>query len=139
MWQACAGMSKPSSRVPAEAFFWVPAKDAGQATFELLARHRMPTVTFLRRSGKRRFDHVGIENAAATRTATSYLAELGHEHIAYLGGVAQFGVRTERIRSYVGTIGKLGLAGPIVWDTADDRVAGLQAMTCKTPPLQRRL
>lgn len=108
---------------------WVPAEDTDEATFDLLARHGMPTVTFLRRSGKGRFDHVGIENANATRMATAHLAELGHRHIAYLGGIAQFGVRTERIRGYVETMQERGLANPVIWDTPDDKVSGLQAMT----------
>lgn len=107
---------------------WVPAEDTDEATYDLLAAHRMPTVTFLRRSGKGRFDHVGIENAQATHTATRYLAGLGHRHIAYLGGAAQFGVRTERISGYKSALLDLGLAEPVIWDTADDKPSGRDAM-----------
>ena len=107
---------------------WVPAEDTDDATYELLARHGLPTVTFLRRSGKGRFDHVGIENREATRTATTYLADLGHTKIAYLGGTAQFGVRTERIIGYEGVLKERRLAAPIVWNSPDDKSSGLEAM-----------
>ncbi|MEM9428713.1 MAG: substrate-binding domain-containing protein [Pseudomonadota bacterium] len=107
---------------------WVPAQDTDEATYDLLAAHGMPTVTFLRRSGKGRFDHVGIENARATEAATGFLADLGHRNIAYLGGVTQFGVRTERIEGYRTTMAARQLGEPIVWDTPDDKMAGLRAM-----------
>lgn len=107
---------------------WVPAEDTDDDTYDLLARHGLPTVTFLRRSGKGRFDHVGIENREATRTATLHLADLGHRHIAYLGGTAQFGVRIERISGYVSALQERGLSDPIVWSSTDDKLSGLNAM-----------
>ena len=107
---------------------WVPAEDTDDATYDLLAAHGMPTVTFLRRSGRGRFDHVGIENREAFRTATGHLADLGHRRIAYLGGSAQFGVRTERIAGYRAIMTERDLAAPIIWDTRDDKLSGLEAM-----------
>ncbi|MEM1265087.1 MAG: substrate-binding domain-containing protein [Pseudomonadota bacterium] len=107
---------------------WVPAQDTDETTYDLLAAHGMPTVTFLRRSGKGRFDHVGIENARATAAATNFLADLGHRNIAYLGGVTQFGVRTERIEGYRTAMAARQLGDAIVWDTPDDKMAGLRAM-----------
>lgn len=106
----------------------VPAEATNAAMYELLSAHNMPTVTFLRRSDNGLFDHVGIENAAAIRTATTHLADLGHHHIAYLGGVSQFGVRTERIAAYQAVMSERDLAEPVIWDTADDKLSGLQAM-----------
>jgi DNA-binding LacI/PurR family transcriptional regulator len=108
---------------------WVPAQGTDEATYELLATHALPTVTFLRRSGRGQFDHVGIENAKATETATRYLAGHGHKRIAYLGGTANFGVRTERIAGYKAAVDALHLGPPIVWDTPDDKLSGLRAMT----------
>ena len=64
---------------------WVPAIDTPDEIFNMLAKHAIPTVTFLRRVNDR-IDHVGIRNAEATATATAYLADLGHRRIAYLGG-----------------------------------------------------
>ena len=105
---------------------WVPAEDTPDETVDLLKAHSIPTVTFLRRLGKGRFDHVGIENAEATYAATRHLADLGHRNIAYLGGTAHFGVRTERIAGYTTVLKELGLAEPIIWDSPDDKVAGLE-------------
>ena len=41
---------------------WVPALDTPDETFDLLAAHKIPTVTFLR-NVRTDFDHVGIRNA----------------------------------------------------------------------------
>ena len=108
---------------------WVPAQDTTDETYDLLAAHGMPTVTFLRRSGKGRFDHVGLQNFEASLMATRHLASLGHRHIAYLGGEARFGVRTERIAGYMEGLAEHGLHPPIIWDTHDDKASGLRGMT----------
>jgi len=107
---------------------WVPAENTEDSTFDLLAAHGMSTVTFLRRSGAGRFDHVGIENAEATAKATHYLAGLGHRHIAYFGGVAKAGVRSERIAGYQQALTDLKLGPPVIWDCFDDKVTGLNAL-----------
>ncbi|WP_204115773.1 LacI family DNA-binding transcriptional regulator [Shimia biformata] len=104
---------------------WVPAEETDDATYDLLKAHGMPAVTFLRRSGKGRFDHVGIENAAATEKATRYLADLGHRHIAYLGGTAGFGVRVERIEGCRKALSELGLPDLVVWNCPDEKTSGL--------------
>lgn len=104
---------------------WVPAEHTDDAAYDLLKAHGLPTVTFLRRSGKGRFDHVGIENAAATEKAVRYLADLGHRHIAYLGGNATFGVRVERIDGCRRTLKALGLPKAVIWDCRDEKSAGL--------------
>ena len=104
---------------------WVPAENTDDGTYDLLKAQGIPTVTFLRRSGKGRFDHVGIENAAAVSTAVDHLTSLGHRHIAYLGGTATFGVRVERIDGVTKTLSNLGLPDPVIWHCPDDKVAGL--------------
>lgn len=108
---------------------WVPAQNTPDEIYDLLAAHGIPTVTFLRRSGKGRFDHVGIQNSEGSATATKYLASLGHKRIAYLGGEALFGVRIERLTGYKDAFLEVGEGDPIVWDTSDDKVAGLRGMT----------
>ncbi|MGI9365194.1 MAG: LacI family DNA-binding transcriptional regulator [Rhizobiaceae bacterium] len=108
---------------------WVPAENTDDATFDLLKAHGIPTVSFLRRSGKGRFDHVGIENAAAAEKATNFLAELGHRHLAYLGGTAEFGVRVERIEGFQKAIAKLGFPAPVIWNCPDDKLAGLEEIS----------
>lgn len=105
---------------------WVPAENTDDATYELLKAHGIPTVTFLRRSGKGRFDHVGIENAAAVAQAANYLADLGHRHFAYLGGTANFGVRVERIDGLRRALADRGLPPPVIWHCPDEKLAGLK-------------
>ena len=107
---------------------WVPAVGTAQKRFDLLAAYNIPTVTFLRRADSCLFDHVGIRNAEATALATNHLADLGHRHIAYLGGTDLTEVRQDRIAGYCDTLGLRGLGAGIVWDSADNKVAGMNAL-----------
>jgi len=106
---------------------WVPAAGTPRRTVELLTTHRMPTVTFLRDAPHGNFDHVGIENAAATSLATHYLADLGHRHIAYFGGDDEGQVRRERIAGYRAALAERRLAPPVVWPCHDRKIAALDA------------
>jgi len=106
---------------------WVPAVDTPPETVELLASRRIPTVTFLRHAQGLNCDHVGIENAAATEAATNHLADLGHRHIAYLGGSGESQVRQERIAGYRKAMAARGLAEPVVWNCPDGKRAGMEA------------
>lgn len=107
---------------------WVPALDTTQETIDFLVAHAIPTVTFLRPLDRNLFDHVGIRNAAATAVATRYLVGLGHRSIAYLGGTTMTAVRRERIAGYRQVMSDLGISAPIIWDSADTKLAGLNAM-----------
>lgn len=107
---------------------WVPAIDTPEDTFKMLRAQRIPVVTFLRHV-RRDLDHVGIRNTEATATATRYLAELGHRHIAYLGGSDRAIVRQERIGGYSSVMEELGLGPGVVWSCGDNKLAGLNAMT----------
>jgi len=107
---------------------WVPANDTPSSTLQLLRTHRTPTVTFLRRARAAEFDHVGIRNLDATRTATRYLLGLGHRDVAFLGGVADVEVRNERIAGYRAALAEQGIARAVVWESPDDKLAGMNAM-----------
>ncbi len=107
---------------------WVPAIDTPKESFDFLMAHDLPTVTFLRRPAHGNFDHVGIRNFEATAAATNYLADLGHRNIAYLGGTAMTEVRKERIAGYLQTMSELHLPAPVVWDSPDNKLAGMNAM-----------
>ena len=107
---------------------WVPALSTHDDTIEMLRAQRVPTVTFLRRPETARFDHVGVRNAEATHVATNYLADLGHKNIAYLGGTAMTQVRQDRIAGYEKAMTGRDLAPPIIWDSADNKRAGMEAM-----------
>lgn len=106
---------------------WVPALATPDRTLELLKAHGIPTVTFLR-PASRDLDHVGIRNAEATSLATTYLADLGHRHIAYLGGTDMTYVRQERIAGYQRTMAERGLAPSVIWPSTDTKRAGREAI-----------
>ena len=106
---------------------WVPAMETPKETFDLLRAHRTPTVTFLRPAHKD-FDHVGIRNAEATATATEYLADLSHRHIAYLGGTDMTFVRKERIAGYKQSLADRGMGEGVVWSSEDNKRAGMDAL-----------
>lgn len=107
---------------------WVPAADTPPEAQALLAAHHMPTVTFLRRPEASPFDHVGIEDEAALAAAVNHLADLGHQNIAYLGGIASYGVRVERLAGYRRALGERSPFAPLAWDCEDNKRAGLDAM-----------
>ncbi|WP_170367270.1 LacI family DNA-binding transcriptional regulator [Ruegeria arenilitoris] len=106
---------------------WVPALETTSETLQLLRTHGLPTVTFLRHVSPD-FDHVGIRNAEATATATNHLAELGHRHIAFFGGIGMNPVRKQRIAGYERTLQDLSLGPPIIWPSPDTKRAGMQEM-----------
>lgn len=104
---------------------WVPALATPPGTLDMLRTHGIPTVTFMR-SASRDFDHVGVRNADAT--ATAYLADLGHQHIAYLGGTDMTSVRKERISGYQQVLTERGLGPGTIWNSRDNKRAALDAM-----------
>ncbi len=106
---------------------WVPAQDTPDRIFELLRVQAIPTVTFMRPAGAG-YDHVGLRNAVATETATTHLADLGHHHIAYLGGTEMTAVRQRRIIGYERAMQARGLAAPIIWPSVDTKLAGMEAL-----------
>lgn len=106
---------------------WVPAQSTGQSTFDLLAAHQTPTVTFLRPLGEE-FDHVGIRDAEAVSKAVHYLADLGHHNIAYLGGIDMSAVRAARVQGYTTAMQDRGLGPMVIWDSDDTKRAGMDAM-----------
>ncbi|MDB6178334.1 substrate-binding domain-containing protein [Paracoccus sp. Z330] len=106
---------------------WVPALDTPPETVALLRAHAVPNVTFLRHAPNHAADHVGVHNSAATRIATAHLADLGHRHIAYLGGNLDVESRRDRIAGYREIMTQRGLAAQIVWPCEDSRKAGMVA------------
>ncbi|SNT75493.1 LacI family DNA-binding transcriptional regulator [Paracoccus seriniphilus] len=106
---------------------WVPARDTPADTVALLHTHGVPNVTFLRHAAGHAADHVGIHNRAATRLATTHLADLGHRCIAYLGGNLDVESRLDRISGYREIMAERNLAQPVIWPCDDSRKAGMQA------------
>jgi LacI family transcriptional regulator len=106
---------------------WVPAMDTPEETFDLLAARSIPTVTFMRHV-RRDIDHVGVRDAEATATATSFLADLGHRKFAYLGGSSLTQVRRNRITGYENELAGRGLGSGLIWACEESKLAGLDAM-----------
>ena len=108
---------------------WVPAMNTPDATFELLKRYKLPTVTFLRRAGRNDFDHLGIDNAGATYEATKHLLQQGHEHIAFFGGRKDVETRLERIRGYTLAMQEFAHTQSIVFPCVQSKTGGLEGIT----------
>ena len=106
---------------------WVPTVGTDDTTYSLLKAHRVPTVTFLRNVSPS-FDHVGIRNAEATYQATQHLINQGHKAVAYLGGTQMTLVRRERIAGYQKCLSDNSRSKPLVWDSEDNKLAGLNSM-----------
>lgn len=106
---------------------WLPALDTPPETFALLKTHAIPIVTFLRRTPNHIFDHVGVRNTEATDRATRHLIDLGHRHIAYLGGDIMTDVRRDRIAGYTSAMAAAQLGPPIIWPSSDNKGAGMLA------------
>lgn len=107
---------------------WVPAIATATDAVTLLEAHAIPTVTLLRDPPVASFDHVGIENEAATATATAHLADLGHRHIAFFGGDTELRqVRNERIAGYLAEMRRRDLGPTVIWPSGDTKSAGLEA------------
>jgi len=106
---------------------WVPSAEHEARTIELLKTHRLPTVTFLRRLPDMPFDHLGIENHAATYQATNFLADLGHRHFSYFGGMGTGQVREERMAGCAAALTDRGLPPPVIWESPDSKLSALDA------------
>lgn len=106
---------------------WVPAQHTEQDSIDLLRSQRIPTVTFLRSLPEHDFDHVSIENAAATREATRYLLRQGHRHIAFIGGEDEIESRMQRISGYL-TAMMAAQQETVVWPCEDSKRGGAQAL-----------
>lgn len=108
---------------------WVPSAKLEPRTTELLKTHRIPMVTFLRHLPDMPFDHVGIENHAATYLATNYLADLGHRNFCYFGGIDLGQVRAERMAGCRDALAERGLPPPVIWQSPDSKLSALDATT----------
>ena len=75
----------------------VPGSRAGSLAY--LAEHRIPTV-LVDRVAWDRFDQVASENEQATEQLTAHLAELGHQRIGFVAGLAGLSTTNERRTGY---------------------------------------
>ncbi len=106
---------------------WVPAQQTEQDSIALLRSQRIPTVTFLRSLPHKDFDHVTIENAAATAEATHYLIQQGYRHIAFFGGEGEIEARLQRIAGYRSAMADAAF-DTVIWPCPDSKQSGAEAL-----------
>ncbi len=63
-------------------------------------------------TGKIPLPRVGIDNVQAAADATQHLVDLGHEHIAFIGGPKDFTLCKERLKGFRKVLRKAGLEAP---------------------------
>lgn len=61
---------------------------------------QIPVVQFVRRNPAMPSDAVGIDDTEGTRLATSHLLDLGHRHIAFVGGLEELSTGAARVGGY---------------------------------------
>ena len=69
-----------------EGLLWVPATGKDQETVNWVRSRSPTTISFLRPMPGHPFDHVGIDSTLGASLATRHLLDLGHRHLAFLGG-----------------------------------------------------
>ncbi len=105
---------------------WVPAKETDAETIDWVLKSSPTTVSFLRALPGHPFDHVGIDNTRGARLATRHLMELGHQHIAFLGGDHSSDTIQQRVAGYVSALMREG-ATPSVRDCAETKADAMEA------------
>ncbi|MBV8213341.1 MAG: LacI family DNA-binding transcriptional regulator [Verrucomicrobia bacterium] len=94
-----------------------------------LAGRRPPVVAFTRPvSG---LDYAGVDNVAGSELAIDYLAALGHQHIAFIGGPSSLSSAQQRFLGYRLGLEKNGISfrENLVVEQAPNRKGGFQGLT----------
>lgn len=76
------------------------AKETPPLFFETLKRRNIPTIMVVRPLNDVDFDFVGTDNFLGAQLATRHLLQLGHRHIAFIGGSESSVSRAQRIGGY---------------------------------------
>ena len=105
---------------------WVPATGTDQATVDWVAAQSATTVSFLRPLPGDPFDHVGIDSTRGSALATRHLVQLGHHHVAFLGGDPASETITQRIGGYVTEMLKSG-APAVIQPCEETKAAAMEA------------
>jgi len=106
---------------------WVPATGTDQATVDWVKANSPNTVSFLRPLPGHPFDHVGIDSTLGASLATRHLLDLGHRHLAFLGGDHQSETITQRIGGYVTEMIRANISPTVVRPCEETKAAAMDA------------
>ena len=108
-----------------------PTIDTDAAEIEALAGLGVPLVLAIRRVPGTRVPLVDSDNRGGAEQATRRLLALGHQRIAFVGGMAPMGVRQDRLAGFVAALQAAGheVDRSLVVESAPSKDGGYVAMT----------
>ena len=118
---------KSMSEYPADGILICTAQGSEKGTGNLEGR-LPPVVTFTRPING--FDYAGVDNVAGSELAIDHLSELGHRHIALIGGPSQLSSAQQRFLGYRQGLEKNGLPfqSDLFVEQAPTRKGGFQGL-----------
>lgn len=107
------------------------AQPTPQRFFESLQRRHIPTILVVRPVPGVAIDFVGTDNFLGCQMATRHLLQLGHRHIAFIGGTPASISRSQRLGGYMSTLLEHGITPKAEWiiSCGASRMEGTRAMT----------
>ncbi|NUU66173.1 LacI family DNA-binding transcriptional regulator [Enterobacteriaceae bacterium BIT-l23] len=91
------------------------ARETPRLFFDALKHRNVPTIVVVRPLSDPDFDFVGTDNFLGTQMATTHLLNLGHRHIAFIGGSLGSGTRAQRIGGFTSTLLENGISPTPEW------------------------
>ena len=91
----------------------------------------LPVVITMRAIDDCPFPYVGPDNVNGVYKATSYLVELGHRRIAFLGGNSSYAAQRERVRGWLKALEEANISADtrLIFDAAPTRQGGSEAIS----------
>ena len=107
-----------------------PARGTEAADLKPLAASGIPVVAVVRNVVGAKVSTLFSDNYAGAKDAVRHLVSLGHTRIAFLGGIANTTVFTERVEGWRDALSEAGLAAPdrLVVATTASRAGGVAAI-----------
>lgn len=107
-----------------------PARGTEAADLKPLAASGIPVVAVVRNVVGAKVSTLFSDNYAGAKDAVRHLVSLGHTRIAFLGGIVNTTVFTERVEGWRDALSEAGLAAPdrLVIGTAASRAGGVAAI-----------
>ena len=108
-----------------------PTADSDGREINNLARLGIPIVLAIRRVRGAKTSLVASDNRAGAQRITRHLIDQGHRRIAFMGGLAQTGVRQDRLAGFEDALETAGLSvdAALLLEAAPTKDGGFAAMT----------